>query len=584
MNIVIVDCFDTWEHRVDLLHKVFVSEGHKVKCLLSDFRHIEKVRRTGEKKDFLFFHADEYRRNISLARLRSHIRLSKRIFTYLDRHSSSIDLLWVLAPPNVFIKDAAEFKKANSRVRLVIDLIDLWPETMPVGRIKPLLFPWRMLRDKYIGSADTVITECNLYQKVLGSVLDGKDVHTLYLAREDKGYEPRLTLPDDKINLCYLGSINNIIDINEIGRVIAECRKIKPVELHIIGDGEKKGELIRASESARASVVDHGKVYDRRLKQGVFDACHYGLNIMKSSVCVGLTMKSIDYFEFGLPIINNIKGDTWDIIEKYGCGVNLDNGLSSEKLESLSVTRLNKSMRNKCREFFTNTLTEDIFKKKIVEIISPYDQPRIKGCMQKKHTVRQRSSNYGINEIIRNGISVIRSRIEFPKARLIRYPIIVRGKSFINFGNNLTIGYNCRIEVNGKHTDKVLTFGDNVNIGDNVSIRCAERITIGNSVLMGSRVLIIDNSHGNYNGDNQDNPEVPPNQRGLYTAPITIEDNVWIGEGAVIQAGVNVGSGSIIAANAVITKSIEANVIVGGIPAKVLKRWNSVTQKWEPVG
>ena len=43
---------------------------------------------------------------------------------------------------------------------------------------------------------------------------------------------------------------------------------------------------------------------------------------MKKSVCVGLTMKSIDYFEFGLPIINNIKGDTWNAVEEYGIGIN----------------------------------------------------------------------------------------------------------------------------------------------------------------------------------------------------------------------------------------------------------------------
>lgn len=362
MNIVIINCFDTWEQRVELLYKVLSSDGHKVRVLMSDFRHIEKDYRTDKKKDYKFFHADEYRKNMSVDRLRSHIRLSANIFSFLGRHSSNIDLLWVLAPPNSFVKDAAKFKTRNPRIKLVIDLIDLWPETMPVGKIKPLLVPWKMLRDRNLKYADLIATECNLYQKVLKKQLQGKRVETLYLAREDKGYEPNLHLPDDKISLCYLGSINNIIDIDAIGNVIRECGKVRPVILHIIGDGEKKGELVRKAGLAGAHIIDHGTVYDRKAKQEVFNSSHYGLNIMKDLVCVGLTMKSIDYFEFGLPIINNIKGDTWEAIEKYECGVNMKSQVLDIPIQSEKYQR----QRSNSRYMFTHYLTDIIFEQTVI--------------------------------------------------------------------------------------------------------------------------------------------------------------------------------------------------------------------------
>ena len=76
-----------------------------------------------------------------------------------------------------------------------------------------------------------------------------------------------------------------------------------PVTLHIIGDGESKQELIDAAKAGGATVEYHGKIHDPQDKQDIFDKCHFGLNIMKS-VCVGLTMKSIDGFLS--PIINNI--------------------------------------------------------------------------------------------------------------------------------------------------------------------------------------------------------------------------------------------------------------------------------------
>lgn len=175
-----------------------------------------------------------------------------------------------------------------------------------------------------------------------------------------------------------------------------------------------------------------------------------------------------------------------------------------------------------------------------------------------------RNSNYGIGEIIQNISNVCKTKIFFTKARMIRFPIVIRGRKYIDFGHNLTTGRNCRIEVNGDHNGKRLIFGSNVNIGDNVSIRCADKISIGNNVLMGSKVLIIDNSHGCYSGDKEDSPIDPPNKRRLFTGQITIGDNVWIGENCVIQQGVDIGNGSVIAANSIVTKDVDENTIVGG--------------------
>lgn len=196
----------------------------------------------------------------------------------------------------------------------------------------------------------------------------------------------------------------------------------------------------------------------------------------------------------------------------------------------------------------------------------------------------KRTSNYGLCETIQNVIFVIKTKLLFPGSRLIRFPIIIRGKKYIDFGTNLTTGRNCRIEVNGEHSDKILIIGNNVNIGDNVSIRCSEKIRIGNNVLMGSKVLILDNSHGKYSGNNQDTPDTPPNNRKLASKQVVIGDNVWIGEGAVIQQGVTIGKGSIIAANAVVTKDVPEETIVGGLPARIIKKYNRITCCWEKVG
>lgn len=76
---------------------------------------------------------------------------------------------------------------------------------------------------------------------------------------------------------------------------------------------------------------------------------------------------------------------------------------------------------------------------------------------------------------------------------------------------------------------------------------------------------------------------MPPNQRPLVASPLTIENNVWIGEGVSVLPGTKIGEGSIIGANAVVSKDIPPLSVAAGIPAKVIKRFNPEKNIWEKV-
>lgn len=365
MNICIVNCFDTYEHRIDFLCNTFRELGHNVVVLTSDFRHIEKCKRLDKKDGYVYFKTLPYVKNMSINRMRSHAEFSKDISKYIEQNISNFDFIWALIPPNSLVKNLSKIKRKYSKVKLIYDLIDLWPETMPIGKVKNI-FPftyWRDLRDRYIRSADCIVTECNLYRKKLKGVLNGIRVETLYLARPYIEYTPHFHLPEEKIALCYLGSINNIIDIGTIVEIVKVIQKHKPVELHIVGDGENRDKLITEVKVTGAKVIYHGKIYSREEKQEILDGCHYGLNIMKDSVCVGLTMKSMDYFEFGLPIINNIHGDTWDIIKEAQIGINLSEDTNCITLDN------NKELRKKVRLYFESHFVTNEVKKDLCEII-----------------------------------------------------------------------------------------------------------------------------------------------------------------------------------------------------------------------
>jgi lipopolysaccharide O-acetyltransferase len=111
-----------------------------------------------------------------------------------------------------------------------------------------------------------------------------------------------------------------------------------------------------------------------------------------------------------------------------------------------------------------------------------------------------------------------------------------------------------------------------------------ESVIIGNNVLLASKIYISDCSHGCYSGNvNDSNPDTLPVDRPLFSNPIIIEDNVWLGEFVSVLPGVTIGKGTIVGANSVVSKSLPPNVIAVGSPAKPIKKFNFQTSRWEKI-
>jgi lipopolysaccharide O-acetyltransferase len=190
---------------------------------------------------------------------------------------------------------------------------------------------------------------------------------------------------------------------------------------------------------------------------------------------------------------------------------------------------------------------------------------------------------YGFFGFIRLLFSLIYTKIFITHARLVRLPFDIRNKRFIDLGSCLTTGVGCRIEAfpTIKESKKIiLKFGNNIEINDYVHIAAGSWISIGNNVLIASKVFISDINHGNYTSDNQDSPLSIPKERNLSTNPVIIEDNVWIGESVCVLPGVRIGRGSIIGSLSVVTKNIPEFSIAVGSPAKVVKKYCFHLNKW----
>lgn len=149
------------------------------------------------------------------------------------------------------------------------------------------------------------------------------------------------------------------------------------------------------------------------------------------------------------------------------------------------------------------------------------------------------------------------------------------GEQYISIGDNTHIGDYGRLTAyfyyhhTDQHFNPQIHIGNNCSIGPQSHITAINSVTIGNNVLTGPRVLITDNAHGDTKLELLD---TAPSKRLLFSkGEVIIEDNVWIGEGAMILPNVHIGRGAIIACNSVVTTDIPAYSIVAGSPAKIIK-------------
>lgn len=139
-----------------------------------------------------------------------------------------------------------------------------------------------------------------------------------------------------------------------------------------------------------------------------------------------------------------------------------------------------------------------------------------------------------------------------------RYEPAILKKIFQDMGDNVYIESNFQCE-----------FGCNISMGDNIYINhdlvildCNE-VTIGNNVYIGPKV-------GLYCANHAEDPIERKNHL-VYSKPIHIKDNVWLGGGVSVLQGVSIGENTIIGAGSVVTKDIPANVIAAGNPCKVIR-------------
>ena len=119
-----------------------------------------------------------------------------------------------------------------------------------------------------------------------------------------------------------------------------------------------------------------------------------------------------------------------------------------------------------------------------------------------------------------------------------------------------SLARNCRVDYPWN-----VAIGELSSIGNGTWVYALDKIIVGKNVCIAEDVRLLTGSH-----------DVTSPHFDLVTKPITIGDNVWVATGAIVLPGVMIGEGAIVAAGAVVTKDVEPWTVVGGNPAKFIKK------------
>jgi len=150
-------------------------------------------------------------------------------------------------------------------------------------------------------------------------------------------------------------------------------------------------------------------------------------------------------------------------------------------------------------------------------------------------------------------------------------PLRCDGDGVVHVSDRTKLGFplaarcgNGEVLLQARTSEAVIRIGRHCAFSNNLSIIAVHSVEIGDDCLIGDFVSIMDSDfHG-----------IAPDQRRtgpVLTAPVKLENNVWLGSRVIVQKGVVIGENSIVTPNAVVASSIPPNSIAGGVPARVIR-------------
>lgn len=311
-------------------------DGEKT-VITTDFNHGKKCYyEIGETNhpNQVNLHVPDYKRNISLKRIWSHLMFARQVKRYLNSLDKKPDTIYCTMPTSSSAYVCAKFCKRYG-VNFVIDVIDLWPDSLlPLVKgkafLKALLYPWTYLTRYAYRHADVIIGESVAYANEANKYNSHAKVYPIYIGvdmnyiNKVKSEKPLLLQKSsDEIWIAYAGSLGNSYDFESLLKAVKLLRGKYKYKFLLIGDGEKRSYIESLIKENGLNAEITGYLPHENLL-GYLSYCDIAVNIFRKDSKVVYSYKFNDYVAMNCFVLNSLEGETAEMVDKYQIGRNFD--------------------------------------------------------------------------------------------------------------------------------------------------------------------------------------------------------------------------------------------------------------------
>ncbi|KAA6315249.1 hypothetical protein EZS27_034262 [termite gut metagenome] len=382
-EILLVSAFgDITDKKNSRFFKIYSAlSAYNLKFITSDFDHRSKSR-----KDLVnlpqgtYIHVPPYKKSLSVQRFFSHIIFAAKLKLELKNIKIKPDVIYCSTPTSTSAYICGRFCKKEG-IKFIIDVIDLWPESLySISKFEKLFkiicYPWQKITEKAYGYADVICAESKKYMQIAKAYNLNALSNYTYLGVDSKAIDEllrqsniELDKPNDELWICYGGHLGNSYDFLSIIKslVYIQNKNIK-YKFFFVGDGEKRKQIETFLSRYNLSVFITGVLpYCDYLKQ--ISYCDIAINIFKENTRVIHSFKFNDYVAMNLFILNSLPGETADMISMYKIGLNFnfsDNTLDKVLYEVCSNWNFYKEWRTNNAKLISDVLDQGTVYKKMV--------------------------------------------------------------------------------------------------------------------------------------------------------------------------------------------------------------------------
>jgi len=330
------------EYRSSMLARAFARKGHDVVWWISDFVHRSKTRRTPvthepalpDNVQIVCLPTSPYRRNISLGRV-AYEESFGRAFAASSEQAERPDLV-VLADPSLFFGTPVKQYARRHGVKLIVDVIDLWPEMFhlvlprilqPLGRF--IFAPLYARRARLVRESVGLVAVTGDYRDAVLRGIEGVPSAVCYWGVESRkadasedlaGWPEGWSSSPEDLTVIYAGTLGEAYDLPCVIQAIELLLKSDERTRFIFaGEGPFKGDISALAERAPDRVAFIGSVPASELP-GWYARSDIGLCGYAGGSTVSMPIKVFDYLAAGLAMVGSVGGEARQLINS-GCGL-----------------------------------------------------------------------------------------------------------------------------------------------------------------------------------------------------------------------------------------------------------------------